>query len=104
MRYAVPSVCPESQGIHYGRERRGEQHNAVWRGDRDREAYCHVGGEREGRIAESRQNEGAYDTIEEREVIGTERNEAYSHFDRERREEHLTEEGSTGSDVVHEEM
>ena len=27
--YAAPSVCPESQGIHYGRERRGEQFHAV---------------------------------------------------------------------------
>ena len=72
------------------------------------EAYGHVGGEREGRITESRQNEGPdseYDTIQEREVIGTETNEAYSHFDREgREEEHLTEGGPTGSDVVYEEM
>ena len=92
-------------------EGREEENNTMQHGEvigtGRNEAYCHVGGEREGRIAESRQNEGAdseYDTIEEREVIGTERNEAYSHFDRERREEHLTEEGSTGSDVVHEEM
>ena len=61
------------------------------------------GAGRAGRITESRQNEEAdseYDTIQEREVIGTERNEAYSYFDGEgREEEHLTEEGPTGSDV-----
>ena len=92
------------------REGREEENNTIqYReviGTGRNEAYGHVGDEREGTIAESRQNEGAdgeYDTIQEREVIGTERNEAYGHFD-EGREERLTEEGPTGSDVGYEEM
>ena len=67
------------------------------------EAYGQIGEGREGRIAESHQNEEAdseYATIEEREVIGTERNKAYSQG----REEHVTEEESTGADVGYEEM
>ena len=94
------------------REGREEENNTIQYGEvigtGRNEAYCHISGEREGRIAESRQNEEAdskYDTIEERNVIGTETNEAYIHFDREgREEEQLTEGGPTGPDVLYEEM
>ena len=68
-----------------GRDDEGDRENDAIKkreviGTGGNEAYGHVGGRREGRIAESHQNEGAdseYATIQEREVIGTERNEAY---------------------------
>ena len=67
-----------------GREDEGDRENDAIKkeviGTGENEVYGHVGGEREGRIAESHQNVGAeseYATIQERESIATERNEVY---------------------------